>query len=97
MAALIITVVQFVKYLQAKDTRSALTQLTGWAIGVGVAFLYAQSTFASGIIIGDRALDSLTSWDLTVFGLNLGAVGGVIYSAVVKPKADPDPGTTPSE
>lgn len=78
MAALVFSLINFLRFLSGKDYKSAVTQLTVWVGGVVVAFLVAQTDFASGISVGDLPLDQLNGWSLLFVGLSIGSTGSVV-------------------
>jgi hypothetical protein len=71
--ALIWKAVDFVRFIRARDTDSALTQLVVWAVGVAVTFLLAGTNYADGIVIGDLSLGRANWESLLLIGLSLGS------------------------
>lgn len=80
-AALIWKIVDFVKYLRARDVDSCITQASVWLAGVVVVFLLAATDYASGIRIGDLDLDALNGWSLLLLGLSMGSTASVFVDA----------------
>lgn len=78
MIALIIKAVDFLRYARAADTNGVFTQLIAWAAGVGVVLLVAQTQWAAGIEIGDRALSTLDIWSQVFAGLTVGSGASLI-------------------
>lgn len=66
-------VVDFVKYIQARDWSNATTQVAVWLAGVGVTFLLAGTNFAEGIVIGDVGVGLMNWQSLLLVGLSLGS------------------------
>lgn len=73
--ALIVKLVDWIKYIKNKDTNGVVTQAAVWVAGVGVVFLLASTDFASGVEVGGLALDSLNAWSLVLLGLTVGSTG----------------------
>jgi hypothetical protein len=76
MAALIISIINLVQYLRAKDTNGVVTTLAVWAAGVVVVLLVAETDFADGINVTDtETLASLNTASLVFVGLTISAIG----------------------
>lgn len=75
MAALVVAIINFIKFIKAGDGNGIATQLAVWVAGVVVLFIAAQTDFASGISIGDMEIDQMNAWTLVFVGLTLGSVG----------------------
>ena len=73
--ALIVKVIDFLRYARAGDTNGMFTQLCVWLAGVAVVLLLAQTAWASEINIGDIALSSLGFWSQVFYGLSIGSLG----------------------
>jgi len=71
--ALIWKVVDFARFLRARDVDSSLTQAVVWAVGTGVAFLLAGTNWAGGIVLGDVAMQDMSWQSLLLVGLSLGS------------------------
>lgn len=78
MAALVVKVIDFLRYLRAADLNGVLTQLCTWIAGVVVLMLVAQTAWADGIQIGDRPLSTLSFWSQLFAGLTLASTASVI-------------------
>jgi hypothetical protein len=76
-ASLIKKVIDFVKYLTAGDVNAVLTQVVAWAVGVGLAFVTANSEFGEAIIVNGHPMNTLNSWALVLAGLNAASVAGL--------------------
>lgn len=76
--ALIWKIVDFVKYLRARDGEAAITQAAVWAAGVGVIFLLAETNYADGIVLGDLALGAMNAASLLLIGLSMGSSASVL-------------------
>lgn len=71
LGATVFAFVNFLKYLRARDTNAAVTQLIVWIGGAGAVFLFAASQFGSTIKIdGAHTLDQLTFWSRVILGIN---------------------------
>jgi len=75
MGLLVVSVINFLKYLRAGDMNGWFTQLIVWVAGVGAVLLVAQTDFASGITVGDQLMDNLNFASLVFVGLTVGSVG----------------------
>lgn len=76
--ALVWKAVDFVRYLQARDTANVTTQLVVWVVGVAVTFLLAGTNFADGIVIGDVGVGSMNWQSLLLIGLSLGSSASAV-------------------
>lgn len=73
MAALVMAVINELKFLTNKKWSDALTQLCVWVAGVLVVTLAAHSDFANGITVADMPLGALNFWSLVFVGLQAGS------------------------
>ncbi len=78
MMALIVKLIDFFRYAANRDWNGVVTQTIVWAGGVLVAFLVAQTEWATTIRIGDTALSRLGAWSLVFAGLTLGSGASVV-------------------
>lgn len=76
--ALIWKIVDFVKYLRARNSEAVVTQAAVWFAGVGVIFLLAATDFASAINVGDLSLGTLNAASLILLGLSVGSSASVL-------------------
>lgn len=74
MALLVVAIINLVKYVRAGDTNGIVTTLSVWIAGVVVVLLTAQTDFAAGIEIADRALGDYNNWSLVFIGLTLSSI-----------------------
>lgn len=74
--SLVIAIVNFVKYLKAKDWNGVVTQLAVWVAGVIVVFLASQTEWAEEIGRGffGKSLADLNAWSLLFLGLCVGGL-----------------------
>lgn len=79
--ALIWKLVDFVKYVRARNVDAVITQLGVWVAGIIVLLLLAATDFASGIVIGDAPLGSLNIASLILIGLTVGSSASVLVDA----------------
>ena len=79
--ALIWKIVDFVKYVRARDVDSIVTQLGVWLAGVAVLFLLAATDFASGVVVADSPLSQLNWASLVLVGLSVGSSASVLVDA----------------
>ncbi len=78
MVALILKIIDFLRYARAGDINGVLTQLSVWFAGVVSLVLVAQTNWADGIEIGDVALSRLGFWSLFFAGLTLASTASVV-------------------
>lgn len=103
LALLVNKVMDFLKFVRAKDTNAAITQLSAWVLGVVVLMLFRESSFADGVSLMGHTLASLNWAATVVIGLLASSLGSFIYdmrktldvtqTVAVPPlidKADPD-------
>lgn len=76
--ALIWKVVDFARFIRAKDVDSSLTQAVVWVVGTAVTFLLAGTDWAGGIVLGDVALGLMSWQSLLLVGLSLGSTASAL-------------------
>ena len=69
LTTLIFAFINFLKFVQAKDWNSALTQLIVWASGIGGTLVVGASQFASSINLFGSPLNKLDWVSKVVIGL----------------------------
>ena len=74
MAALILKVIDFLRYTVAADINGAGTQLIVWVAGIATTFLVAHTEWADGVEVGGVALAKLGFWSLVFVGLSTSSV-----------------------
>lgn len=82
MGALTFTVVNFLKFLTAKNWSAVITQAVSWAAGVLVLVLVASTDFAEGIAVGDTSLAKLGGSSLFFVGLMASSIFGFAKVAI---------------
>jgi hypothetical protein len=70
---LIKAIVDFVKYVRARDVNGWATQLTVWVAGLVVMALLRTSDLAATIVLADVPLDQAQIGTLILAGLGLGS------------------------
>lgn len=75
MSALVISVINFLKYLRAKDWNGVWTTLTVWIAGVVAVFLVGESDFKSAFDFGDVSLADMNAASKLFVGLSISAFG----------------------
>lgn len=75
---LVKAVVDFVKYVRARDTNGYVTQLAVWISGVGTVFLLKLSDFADEFNIGSVTLDNAGGGTVILAGLGLGSAAMLV-------------------
>jgi hypothetical protein len=95
LAALVIInkkAVDFLKELLPNSLKNRVVQLIAWAVGIGLAFLFAASDFGDGIEVWDgKVLASLNAFGVSVYGLAIGSGAGVLADAIRRKNPEPDP------
>ena len=71
--ALVKAPIDFLKYLRAKDTNGAITQLCVWLSGIAVVMLLRASDFAATFDVGGIPLSAANPGTVVLAGLGLGA------------------------
>lgn len=104
--ALVTKLVDFGKYLTARNINGAVTQLVAWGAGIGAFFLLSRTDFASGITIGDLSLSTLNGASLILVGMSVASVGSLAIDfkqardntdTAAKPALLPGTTTSPSD
>lgn len=78
MSALILKLIDFLRYAAKRDINGVATQAITWIAGVCVLFLVAQTAWADGIQVGDRALSQLGVWSLVFAGLSVASGASLV-------------------
>lgn len=78
LTAFIISVVNLLLYIKSKNWDGALKICVVWAAGILGVFLFAETDWASTIVIGDIALAAANFWTKVVMGLWLGGSATVV-------------------
>lgn len=79
---LIIKVIDFLRYLKARDWNGVSTQLITWIAGVVVLMLVAHTSWASAIPIGNAPLTKIGLWSQIFAGLSISSTSSVIKDAL---------------
>ncbi len=82
MVALVLKIIDFLRYARAGDINGVLTQLCTWVAGVCSILLVAQTAWADGIEVGDVALSKLGFWSLFFAGLTLASTASLAKDAL---------------
>jgi hypothetical protein len=69
LGTLVFTVVNFLKFVKAKDWNAAVTQGIAWIAGVVVVALFAQTQFAEQLRVGTLRFSQMTFATQLFFGL----------------------------
>lgn len=79
LGTLVVKVVSVVKSI-GKDNNAVVTQLVGWAVGIGVAFLAAHAQVTSDLVVfGAHRFGDLDGGSLVFAGLSLASGGSFAY------------------
>ena len=78
LAALVMSLINFGKYVRGADWNGAGTQLVAWAAGVLAVILTAATDWADGIEVGGQALSSLNAASLILIGLTIASTGSLL-------------------
>lgn len=76
--ALVKASIDFLKYLRAKDTNGAITQMCVWLSGIAVVLLLRASDFAANFDVGGITLDQANPGTVVLAGLGLGATAMLV-------------------
>ena len=93
--ALILKLVDFVKYAKAGDVNGIVTIVTGWVVGFVAIQLILQTDWKDEIKLGDETLDQLSFGSQVVLSLVATSVAGVLYD-VKKAVDNTDTASTPA-
>lgn len=74
MALLVVSIINLVKYVRARDVNGIVTTLSVWLAGVAVVFLVAASDFGDGIVIAGAPLSAYNAASQLFIGLTLSSV-----------------------
>jgi hypothetical protein len=77
MLALVLKVIDFLRYAKAADINGVATQAITWIAGVVVLLLVSQTNWADGIPIGDTPLSKLGFWSLVFAGVSLASTASL--------------------
>lgn len=75
MSALVVVVINFLRYARGRDLDGALTIAIAWVAGVVVVAIAAQSDFAVSIEFGGRTLDTMNFASQIFAGMSLASLG----------------------
>jgi hypothetical protein len=78
MLALILKVVDFLRYAKARDYNGVLTQAITWVAGVVVLLLVAQTTWAAMISVAGVPLGKLGFWSVVFAGLTVSSGASLV-------------------
>ena len=74
LTGLISSVINFVKYISARDKNGIVTQVAVWLAGVLAVVLFAHTAFADTVPVGGVSLDQVNVWTQIFVGLTIGGV-----------------------
>lgn len=80
IGALCYTLVNFLRYLSAKEWKSAVSVLVLWVAGFGTIALLAATGYASSIVVFGMTLDQVSLWDKVLLG--------ILASSILSPVKD---------
>lgn len=78
MLALVLKVVDFLRYAKAGDLNGVVTQLIVWISGVAVLLLVAQTTWASTISVSGVTLSHLSFWSVVFAGFTVSSGASLV-------------------
>jgi hypothetical protein len=82
LTALVKKAVDFVKYATSGDINAVVTQIVAWAMGIGMAFLAANSDWADSVLVNGQPLSTLNGWSLALVGVNIASLAGFGWDTV---------------
>ena len=85
-ALLVVGVVNFLKYVKAKDWNGAATNLLAWVAGFVAVTVAGHSDFGAGIPVGDLTLADLNFWSQVFVGMTVATTGS--YAVTIKKAID---------
>lgn len=95
LAALVVKLTDFLKYVTNKDKSAVTTQLMVWIAGVSGVFLYSASNFASNVLVNGVQLGDLNGFSKLLLGLGVSSAGSFGYDLTRRIDND-DSGATPA-
>ena len=75
-------VVDFVRFLRARDVNAVATQIVAWLAGFVVIALAAHTPWAAGLIFGDVALSKLGIAAQILVGIAIGSSGSLATDVI---------------
>ncbi len=72
LVALVKKFIDFAAYLRGREYGNAITQVVVWIAGVVAVLLYAQTTWADGIVFAGQTLADMNFASLVAVGLCVG-------------------------
>lgn len=95
LGVLLWKLVDFFKFLRAKDWNAVVTQAIVWVCGIAVVILFAHSAFGDAIpVFNGLTLSGLGATEQAIVGLTVSSAGSVGYD-FKKARDDSDSAKTP--
>lgn len=82
LSALVLTVINWLKYLKSGDWNGVYTQLAVWLAGVLAVLLVAETDWAGTLAFGDIVLGDMNVASKVFLGLSIGAVASAGHEAL---------------
>lgn len=82
MLALVLKVIDFLRYATNRDANGVITQLITWCAGIVALTLVAHTTWAGGIMVGGVALAKLGFWSQFFAGLTVSSGASLAKDAL---------------
>lgn len=82
LGALVLTLVNTLRYARAGDFNGVITQCIAWASGVASVMLAAQTDFADAIAVGGITLGATNAWSQVFLGVTAAATGSTVVEAL---------------
>lgn len=82
LLALVKKLVDFVRFVKARDGWSVATQVVAWLAGIGVVMMAAHTAWAHTLVFGDVSLAGMGAWSQVFAGIAVGSAGSVLKDAV---------------
>lgn len=79
LGALVLKLIDFLRYIAGRNVNGVVTQLVVWVAGVVVILLFAQSDWANTINVGGLTLAQLNVASQIIAGLVLGSATSAGY------------------
>ncbi len=81
LGALVYKIIDFFKYVRARDWNASGTQIITWLGGILAISLFAHSDFAGGIDLGGQSLGSLNFASQVIVGMSATSLFSAFYDA----------------
>lgn len=95
IGALVYSVINFLKYVRARDVNAAGTQLCVWVAGVGVVFLASTAAVTNQFVFNGTALVHMDTGSKIIIGLMASSLFATVPHDLKKAFDNSDSAATP--